>query len=66
MISNSWTPGFQIHLISWPVATQPLFDHSKSRQVRISDPHSVFQILFKYTTLLEEKNVTVEVGEYQS
>ena len=33
-------PDFSFHPKSGPFATQPLLDHSKSRLVRISDPHS--------------------------
>ena len=32
-------PDFRSHLKSGPFAKQPLFDHLKSRLVRISDPH---------------------------
>ena len=38
-ISNGWAYGFHSHLKSRPFATQPLFNHSKSRLVQISDPH---------------------------
>ena len=34
-------PDFRSNAKSGPFATQPLFDHSKSRQVRIPDPHCI-------------------------
>ena len=34
-------PDFRYHLKSRPFATQALLDHSKSRLVTISDPHSI-------------------------
>ena len=46
-LSDGWDYGFQMvrildyrsHSKYGPFETQPLFDHSKSRLVRISDPH---------------------------
>ena len=42
-------PDFRSHLKSGPFATLPLFDHSKSRQVRISDPHCDGRVLIELT-----------------
>ena len=38
---------------SRPFATQPLFDHSKSRLVHISDPHCI-QMPFKVCTIIRQ------------
>ena len=38
-------PDFRSHSKSRPFATQPLFDHLKSRLVSISDPHYSIQFL---------------------
>ena len=35
-------PDFRSHLKSGPIATQPIFDHCKSRLVWISDPHCIY------------------------
>ena len=35
-------PDFGSHSKSRPLETQPLFDHSKSRLVRISDPTELY------------------------
>ena len=40
-----WLRDFRFHFISGPLATQPLFNHSKSRLVRISDCNCT-QIVF--------------------
>ena len=37
-------PDFRSHSKSRPFGTQPLFDHSKSRLVWISDPHCIVPI----------------------
>ena len=42
---NQWvftTPDFRSYSKSGPFANQSLFDHSKSRQVQISDPHCTY------------------------
>ena len=40
-ISKKLCPDFRSHLKFGPFANQPLFDHSKSGHVRISDPHFI-------------------------
>ena len=42
-------PDIRSHSKSGPFETQPLFEHSKSRLVRISDPHC------KYKKMSQEK-----------
>ena len=37
-------PDFKSHSKSRPFATQPLFDHSKSRLVWVSDPHCAYSV----------------------
>ena len=53
-------PDFRSHSKSRPFATQPLFDHSKSRLVQISDPHSISKVNAMLRTsrveLLNKKN----------
>ena len=46
-ISNGWASRFQIPFEAGPFATQPLFDHSKSRIVRISDPHWIWWLYLR-------------------
>ena len=36
-------PHFRYHSKSGPIATQPVLDHSKSRLVRVLDPHCIWQ-----------------------
>ena len=45
-------PDFRSHSKSGPCATQPLFHHSKSRLVQISDPHCI-QILDYFIQILK-------------
>ena len=47
---------FRSHLKSRPFATQPLFDHLKSRQVWISDPHYIWSIMIFETFCCPEKH----------
>ena len=45
-------PDFRFNSKSGPLATQPLFDHSKSRLVRISDPHCIiFWCIFHWVLI---------------
>ena len=50
---------FRSHLKSGPFPTQPLFDHSKSRLVRISDPHCSQEGILKGCMILPSMYYTV-------
>ena len=56
-------PDFRSHSKSGPFATQPVFDHWKSRLVWISDPQCIFSIVPKY---LREYRIfdSAELTEY--
>ena len=58
-ISNGWLQDFRSHSKSGPFATQPIFNHSKSRLVQISDPHcilTIFRMLFPGVLVLHLVN----------
>ena len=64
-ISNGWASVFQISSKSGPFATQPLFNHLKSRLVPISDPQWSSNYLLSITIpgLSWNQGVTVQFPE---
>ena len=60
-----WLPDFRSHLKSRLFATQPLFNHSKSRLVRISGPHCIFVLVNFRETFYNEGWVYLQLQSFE-